>query len=67
MVKSTTGRRGRGHKGCTDSEHKREKAPWELEEQDDDPQGDLRDLYNDTEDPVSDDYDWAAGDDEEED
>lgn len=67
MVKGTTGRRGRGHKGCTDNEDEHESAPWEGEEQDDDPRGDLRDLYNEEEDPDADDYDWAAGDDEEED
>jgi hypothetical protein len=67
MVKSATGRRGRGQKDSTDLKDAHGKAPWDWEEQDEDPQGDLRDLYNAPEDSESDDYDWAAEEDEEDD
>jgi|GEM_PF-1681873 len=67
MVKSTTGRRGRDYKGSTDNVNDHGKAPWEWEEQDDDPRGNLRDPYDETEDPGTDDYDWAAEEDEDDD
>jgi hypothetical protein len=67
MVKSTTGRRGRGHTDSTDHENGQGNAPWEWDGHDDDPQGDLRDLYNEPEEPGADDYDWAAEEDEEDD
>jgi hypothetical protein len=67
MVKSTTGRRGRGHKGSTDQENGHGKAPWEWEDHDDDLRGDLRDLYAGTEEPGTDDYNWAAAEDEDDD
>lgn len=67
MVKSTTGRRGRGQQGSTDNENDHGEASWEWEDHDDDPRGDLRDLYNESEDPDATDYDWAAAEDEDND